>query len=495
MSVIVSRMALDHFRSWDHCIIDFPPGVTVIQGANGMGKTNLVEAIEVLSTGSSHRTSGSLPLVQRGYESATIRANIVDIGLNATGSQPEDDAAANAESTSNSLEAGSEQPNEKLNSNQDLQSERDAAPQQVADGGDRDDGSTAYTTIELTIRAHGANRARIDGGASMYMRDILGRLPSISFTPEDQRLVSGDPATRRGFINQAGALLIPGYDEVHQACAKIAKQRAALLKQLGKPAAEQHSGYDQSNQNMYSGPAGAAEHADALQPALNGLEIWTGQFIETGIRLTRMRKRIIDQLAPLFSRNYDALSGGGEHVSLAYLPSFDEVLEEDEPHQLISRHFQRIYPGEVARGQNLIGPHRDDMVLTLEGVPAKEFASNGEMWTMALALKMALATLIEQTTGNAPIVILDDVFAQLDETRRRQILEFAVRRDQVLITAAAAGDVPDLSPYGAHARIIDIAALRHESEGMQSDQLLTDETVSRIRAARQQNDAGDEASA
>ena len=325
------------------------------------------------------------------------------------------------------------------------------------------------------------------------MRDILGRIPSVSFTPEDQRLVSGDPATRRGFINQAGTLLIPGYDEVHQTCAKIARQRAALLKQLGKSSVQDGRYNDRYGQGA---PSDAdAGQAAAMQPALSGLEIWTGQFIESGVELTRMRKRLIDQLAPLFSQNYDALSGSKQHASLVYLPSFDEVLEDGEPHQLISRHFQRIYPGEVARGQNLIGPHRDDMAMTLDGVPAKEFASNGEMWTMALALKMALAALVERATGNAPMVILDDVFAQLDETRRRQILEFAVRRDQVLITAAAAADVPDLSQYGTHARIVDIAALRRQSDNAQAGQLLTDETVARIKAARQQVDAEGEASA
>ena len=123
MSVIVSRLALDHFRSWDHCIIDLPEGVTVIQGANGMGKTNLVEAIEVLSTGSSHRTSSSLPLVQRGYDSATVRANIVDTNVadgEAAGAQPRNIAeSANTELASDSSESSSEEQNGKLNSNQD----------------------------------------------------------------------------------------------------------------------------------------------------------------------------------------------------------------------------------------------------------------------------------------------------------------------------------------------------------------------------------------
>ena len=131
----ISRLALDHYRSWEHCVLDFKPGINILQGANGLGKTNIVEAIEVLSTGSSHRASSSLPLIEKGCTSATIRANV-------------------------------------------------------------EDGETQHT-YEATIVARGANRARIDGGKSQYMRDLIGRTPSVSFTPEDQRLVAGDPATRR----------------------------------------------------------------------------------------------------------------------------------------------------------------------------------------------------------------------------------------------------------------------------------------------------------
>ena len=127
----------------------------------------------------------------------------------------------------------------------------------------------------------------------------------------------------------------------------------------------------------------------------------------------------------------------------------------DDPHPQISEHFQRIYPGEMARGVNLIGPQRDDMNLELAGIPAREFASNGEMWTMALALKMALFEIVRDRLGLRPIVILDDVFAQLDDSRRTQILDFARKQDQVLITVAAEGDVPDYE--SAHR--IDVATL------------------------------------
>ncbi|WP_338128308.1 DNA replication/repair protein RecF [Bifidobacterium tibiigranuli] len=457
----ISRLALDHFRSWEHCVVDFAPGVNILHGANGLGKTNIVEAIEVLSTGSSHRTSSALPLVERGFTSATIRANVGESAvIEARTEADADDEAARADGKAND--------------------------------------HLHTTTYEATIAARGANRARINGGSSLYMRDIVGRIPSVSFTPEDQRLVTSDPAMRRRFLDQSGALLIPGYMNRLQTCTRIAKQRAALLKQLERAEGDTNA-------------------------ALSGLEIWTGQFIEAGIALTADRNSIINSLSEPFAAIYARLAGDrlagdkaadddesavvkaaidNEHQTahkarLAYEPSFAEVLDDsngDAP-AAISRHFQRIYPGEVARGLNLIGPHRDDMALELEGMPAREFASNGEMWTMALALKMALFEVVVRTSGVTPIVILDDVFAQLDETRRGQILDFAAAQQQVFITVAARSDIPDFNGSGdsgrglggglgsaglngdgafngtAHANIIDVAQLKAASHDG-NDQLI-----------------------
>ncbi|RGL56064.1 DNA replication/repair protein RecF [Bifidobacterium adolescentis] len=378
----ISRLALDHYRSWDHCVLDFEPGINILQGSNGLGKTNIVEAVEVLSTGSSHRTSSSLPLVEKGHPSATVRANVEDAG--------------------------------------------------------------EQRTYEITIAARGANRARVDGGKSQYMRDIVGLVPSVSFTPEDQRLVSGDPATRRNFLNQAASLLLPRYAQSLQQFTHVAKQRAALLKQLSDG-----SGIDPEY---------------GRQAVLSGLEVWTGQFIALGVQLTKDRNDVIGLLREPFTRIYASLAGEEEQADLVYEPSFDEVLLFDEPAAEISRHFQRIYPGEVARGQNLIGPQRDDLTLRLNDMPAREFASNGEMWTMALGLKMALYEVVSAQRDVKPIVILDDVFAQLDESRRGQILDFARRQDQVLITVAAASDIPQ-----GEAHVIDVAALRAQSQETDGD--------------------------
>ncbi|PJM78290.1 DNA replication and repair protein RecF [Bifidobacterium scaligerum] len=400
----ISRLALDHYRSWSQVVVDFVPGVNILVGRNGLGKTNLVEAVEVLSTGTSHRVSSTLPLIERGESTATIRANVMD-------GRADGFADGRVDGHTDS------------------------------DTGDRT--REQATTYEASIHARGANRARVNSGASVYLRDIVGRIPSVAFTPEDQRLVSGDPASRRGFLNQAAALLEPDYMATLQQLTRIGRQRAALLKQLGA----------------------AANTGQPMDATLSGLEIWTGQFIETGVALTRMRNRVVNRLAGPFSAIYADLAGGGEPVRLNYAPSFDEVLlYGDNPHPHISEHFQRIYPGEVARGVNLIGPQRDDLELTLSGCPAREFASNGEMWTMALALKMALFRVVRETLAINPIVILDDVFAQLDDHRRTQILEFAGRQDQVLITVASLGDVPAL-PSREKAYVIDVSTLAGVRDG------------------------------
>ncbi|MBT1172616.1 DNA replication/repair protein RecF [Bifidobacterium sp. MA2] len=376
----ISRLALDHYRSWSALVVDLAPHVNVLVGANGLGKTNIVEAIEVLSTGSSHRTSSSLPLVERGESKAVIRANVVEPASGA--------------------------------------------------------GDERVTTYEATIAARGANRARIDSGASRYLRDIVGLVPSVSFTPDDQRLVSGEPAARRALIDQAGALLAPRYAATLQQFTRIARQRAALLKQLG-------------------------QREGSFDAALSGLEIWTGQFIEAGVDLTRMRERIVGRLAGTFASIYARLASGKGEAGLAYAPSFEEVAAagDGDPRSAIAAHFQRLYAGEVARGVNLIGPQRDDLAVTLDGVPAREFASNGELWTMALALRMALFEAVSADRGVKPIVILDDVFAQLDDSRRAQILAFAAGQDQVLVTAAAPGDIPDLASDGSRTNVIDVASL------------------------------------
>lgn len=382
----VSKLALDHFRSWSNCVLDFSPKINILLGSNGLGKTNIVESLEVISTGTSHRVSSLMPLIEINHNCATIRANVKDF---------------NNTFNSNTLDSSN----------------------------DLDE-----TTFELSINLKGANRARINGKKSLYMKDIVGLIPCVSFTPRDQNLIVSDPTVRRTFIDQAGVLLIPNYLPILQEYNHIAKQRSALLKSLS-------NNYSPNSMNDYN--------------TVSDLEVWTAKFIETGIILTKLRKQIIELLNNVFSNIVKHLSNSSNFASIEYNPSFSEIdfsennfeddFEENNDNSIrlaISEHFQRIYNGEVARGYNLIGPHRDDFTILLNNYNAKEFASNGESWTLALALKMALFKSLEKKNGKKPIVILDDVFAQLDESRRKQILEFAKNQDQVFITVASLSDIP-----------------------------------------------------
>lgn len=380
--VYISRLALDHYRSWNTCLIDLTDSVNVLYGHNGLGKTNIVEAIEFLSTGSSHRVNSSQPLIQRGYKQATIRANL-------------------------------EIPSQAGSSQQ---------------GSSRQEFARQTERFTVTIPIRGANRVRVNNNSSLYMRDIVGQIKTVVFAPEDQWLLSLDPSRRRRFLDDAGIQLIPEYYDLSQKYSHIARQRVALLKNMG-------SGQRESSADDYT-----------------GLEIWTGQLISTGLSLSTMRQKIVEKLSPLFSEIYAQLAGSEHKAQLAYHPSFAEIFDQsDDPFTLISNHFQRLFPGELAQGRNLIGPHRDDLDFSLHGMPAKEYASNGEMWTMALALKMSLFQLLSENLlsessvsagAGKPILILDDVFSQLDTSRREKIVDFSQQQEQVLVTAASENDIP-----------------------------------------------------
>lgn len=376
----ISRLALDHFRSWEQCLLDLAPGITIFYGENGIGKTNIVEAAEFLSTGMSHRASSAKPLIQAGRSSAHIRANVEF----------------------------------------------------------REEQQTQYA---VTLSSRGGHRARVNGGASGFLRDVLGQVPSVTFAPEDQRLVSAEPALRRQFLDTAAIVLFPQYYDLLQRYTHIAKQRAALLKNV----------------------ATLRTQPDAdLSQVFVGLEIWTAQLVQTGLEMTQMRSQVCERLAEPFCQIYEHVAGPQQIVELRYSPSYAEG-----EYEAVIAHYQRLFEGEVAQARNLIGPHRDDVEFILNGMPAKDYASNGEMWSIALALKMALFEVMKEAKETIPILILDDVFAQLDNARRSQILDFASQNDQVLITVAAKDDVPaELLSAELQERVhfVDVEALRQAEE-------------------------------
>lgn len=432
----VTRLALDHFRSWSSTVVDFGPALNVLVGNNGIGKTNLVEAVEFLASGSSHRASAPKYLVQHGQPHAVIRANI-----------SVDDPVSEPASTSAST---SSEPIER--------------------------------TIEATIPVRGAVRSRVNSGPSRYFRQIVGMVKAVLFSPHDQQLVTGDPAGRRAFLDQTATMMYPGYYELRQSFRQIARQRGIVLKRLSRL-------YGQEMAEQQAQPDSMAQPVSSVdrQMMLAELETWTSQFIDTGMQITRVRNKVINRLADPFTRICARLSDKTDQACLTYEPSFTEVIsvqesesrddqdshsdqdgqvnvsENTEVKKQIAQHFQRIFPGEQARGISLIGPQRDDFLFSLDDVPAREFASNGEMWTMALALRMAQFECLK-ADGLAPVLILDDVFAQLDEERRRRIMQFACEQGQTLITVAAKSDIPESEVDSQSVRVIDVAHLVQAEE-------------------------------
>ena len=322
----------------------------------------------------------------------------------------------------------------------------------------------------------------------------MGDVKTVSFTPEDQWLISLDPARRRSFLDSAGSQIIPDYFRVSQKYAHISKQRSALLKNIANRRDRDSGTYSPAGDGRYGG-----YDSHSIAQDYSGLEVWTGQLISTGIELTRLRAGICDQLEGPFSRIYSHIAGDSQKATLEYSPSFTEVYDfPDDPFSAISGHFQRLFEGEAAQARNLIGPHRDDIGFFLNSIPAREYASNGELWTLALALKMALFEILSEKmaaghegryddndtgntpsdsdnnfhgTRNKPILILDDVFSQLDTYRRTKIVDFAAGQGQVIITAASQSDIPDefisgnVDPY-AGVKLINVEKVRDNTDGM-----------------------------
>jgi DNA replication and repair protein RecF len=419
----VTRLALDHFRSWTSTVVDFGPALNVLVGNNGIGKTNLVEAVEFLASGSSHRASAPKYLVQHGQPHATIRANI---------SIDSENSGSDSSNDSDGVDGSNDQPIER--------------------------------TLEATIPLRGAIRSRINGGPSRYFRQIVGTVKAVLFSPHDQQLVTGDPAGRRSFLDQTATMMYPEFYALRQNFRQVVRQRNAVLKRLSQQYGQEMA----AQQAQASGMAGQEPTSSVdRQMMLSELETWTSQFIDTGMRITTLRQKVIRQLAEPFTRIYARLSDKSDQARLTYEPSFAEAiqpnLKHDEIKKQIAQHFQRIFPGEQARGVSLIGPQRDDFLFSLDDTPAREFASNGEMWTMALAMRMAQFECLS-ANGLTPVLILDDVFAQLDEERRRRIMQFACRQGQTLITVAARSDIPSDKEMNQTVKVIDVAQMARKDQ-------------------------------
>jgi DNA replication and repair protein RecF len=382
--MFVDHLQLTDFRSYESVDLSLESGVTTFVGANGQGKTNLVEAIEYLSTMSSHRVAAEVPLVRSGAARAVVRAKV---------------------------QAGLDDPRQ--------------------------------LTLELEINPGKANRARLNRSPLRQAREIIGVLRTVVFSPVDIAIVKGDPSERRRFIDDLIVARWPRLAGVRADYERVLRQRNTLLKSLS---------------GRLRG--GGLPPADAEAT----LDVWDTHLARAGGELLEARLTTLADLAPHVSKAYADIAPTNNDAAAEYKCSVDltalrqaqgasgeaGALQTDQgPSEravladlLVSAMAERRAE-EIQRGVSLVGPHRDDITLSLGMLPAKGYASHGESWSFALALRLGSFHLL-RADGVEPVLVLDDVFAELDSIRRERLASGVRVAEQVLVTAAVGADVPEL---------------------------------------------------
>jgi DNA replication and repair protein RecF len=396
----LTRLALTDFRSYASVDVTLAPGVTIFSGPNGEGKTNLVEAVGYVATLASHRVSQDAPLIRQGTEQAIIRAGITD--------------------------------------------------------------ATRDNLVEIEVNPRRANRVRLNRVPLPRPREVLGTLHTVLFAPEDLALVKGDPGERRRFMDDLLVAMAPRYAGVRADYDRVLKQRTALLKSAG--------------------PKAVRPGRSSREAVMATLDVWDAHMARLGAELLVAREHLVDAVRPHVTRAYLEVAGGGAEspAAISYRRSHGSPGEPDpgapgpdpsSPAELgsdeeddggtggsrRSGHGERVRAAEAGlraalaevreaeldRGVCLAGPHRDELELSIRGLPARGYASHGESWSLALALRLASFELLRAGRED-PVLILDDVFAELDAGRRDRLARMVAGAEQVLVTAAVPEDVPQV---------------------------------------------------
>lgn len=378
----VRRLSLVDFRSYPSAELSFEDGVTTLLGSNGQGKTNVLEALGYLSTFSSHRVATDLPLVRYGAEQAVVRGVVARHG--------------------------------------------------------RD------TLLELELNPGRANRARVNRSPVARPREILGTVATVLFAPEDLALVKGDPAGRRDFLDGLLVARHPRWAAVRGDVDRILKQRNALLRSaapvLGRAGRRRRRSEEWRER-------------EDRESALHTLDVWNAQLAAAAGQLLAARLRLLADLSPHLAECYRILSGEQAPATARYRSSLAEqdaaaaadghLTDAADLERAMLTALEGARDAEIERGVTLVGPHRDDVVLSLGPLPARGYASHGEAWSLALGLKLAAYRLLREDLGEDPVLLLDDVFAELDTGRRDRLAELVADGEQVVVTAAVEADVPE----------------------------------------------------
>jgi DNA replication and repair protein RecF len=286
--------------------------------------------------------------------------------------------------------------------------------------------------IEIEVNPGRANRVRLNRAPLTRPREVLGILRTVLFAPEDLALVKGDPGERRRFLDDLLVATAPRYAAVRSDYERVVRQRTALLK----------SAAARAPRGRGSRPDGGA--AGMMPTAMSAtLDAWDDQLARAGAELLAGRLALVRSLRPHVEAAYAAVSGDRGPAGIAYRPSFAVPEDEDEAglEDVMRKALQEVRPGELERGVCLVGPHRDELELRVGDLPARGYASHGESWSLALALRLAAYELL-RSGGEDPVLILDDVFAELDAGRRDRLATLVAGAEQVIVTAAVPADVP-----------------------------------------------------
>jgi DNA replication and repair protein RecF len=280
--------------------------------------------------------------------------------------------------------------------------------------------------VEVEITPGRANRGRVNGTVLTRVREVLGVVRAVVFAPEDLAIVRGDPAERRRFLDDLIVQRSPRMAGVRADYERVLKQRGALLKSAGA----------------------ARRGRDDVD--LRTLDAWDAHLAAHGGQLLAARLAAVAALRPHAVAAYTQVAPASIELDIAYASSLGDRLPPGQPpadvlEATLLAELSRMRSQELARGQNLVGPHRDDVELRLGPLPVRGYASHGESWSTALALRLGCYELLREefTAGGTPVLILDDVFAELDVSRRDQLAVVATKAEQVLVTAAVGSDVPD----------------------------------------------------
>ncbi len=340
------QLQLDHFRNYDQADLALHPGVTVVTGDNGQGKTNLLEAVGVVATMRSFRGSPTDALIGDGAASAFVRAEVAQ---------------------------------------------------------DHGAGHVRAATVEIELARVGRNRVLVNRQSVRHTRDLLGILRVSVFTPDDLDLVKGGPGGRRALLDDTLGSLSPRFEQGRADVERILRQRNALLRQSG---------------------------GRATEDVVATLAVWDERLAEAGTALADARAGLVERLEPRLVRSYAAIAGRETPLGVTY-----EAPWRAHPGGLAGA-LADARRDDLRRGVTTVGPHRDDVEVTLDGAPARTHASQGEQRSLTLGIRLAVHELVSEETDTPPVLLLDDVFSELDPGRTRSLVAHLPPHEQLLLTTA-----------------------------------------------------------